>query len=580
MAIASAKQDPNNWKAGANSIVQYLKNNVASLSTCTDYSRFILSMVAARTDPETITKDGAGLVTKLKSFYDGSQFGDASLINDDYWAVMALISAGIYKSDQMIQNTLTFIKSKQNSDGGWSWAVGQSSDVDDTAAAIMALIAGGEPTTSTYVTAGLSYMKSQQTDSGGFGFMGCSSAETDSWAIQAIVAAGQDPTSSYWTKNGKTPVDDLLTFQDPGTGGFKDYTGNPNAWTTSYAIPALLGKPHPVVRGAKVNIRIEGQSSTVWKGEVFVSWSDIIDNQGQHHYYDKPTVLGALDEASKKAGFTYVVTYQWGPAYVTTIKGESASGVKGWLFRVNDHMTGSYSADQYVLNGVTPPPPPHTTVLWFYGEWNDKVARISVNATTVNAGQAFTATVTYLDESSETWLPVESASVHADTTYTTGSDGRVSISISTPGIYEVYAEKAGYVRTDRVQVIVAGGEGPNLKVTIIPALSITVTPSYIDFGEMGPGDTSSPYEIQVKNEGSLTGIVTVTVTDIGGSTVFHDCLQMSIGGDWRSWTEYQPQTLGEHGGARSEWIRMSIPATYQPVIGVKEGKITFWLQPA
>ncbi|MBS7627064.1 hypothetical protein KEJ51_08565, partial [Candidatus Bathyarchaeota archaeon] len=523
MAIASAEQDPNTWEKGGVSVVQYLKNNVNQLSSCTDYSRFILSMVAARIDPETITKDGQGLVTKLKSFYDGSQFGDGGLVNDDFWAVMALISAGVYKDDPMIQKSLTFIKSKQNSDGGWSWAVGQTSDVDDTAAAIMALIAGGEPKTSTPITNGLSYMKSQQLNSGGFGFMGSSSAETDSWAIQAIVAAGQDPTSNDWTKNGKTPVDDLLTFQDSG-GGFKDYTGNPNVYTTSCAIPALLGKPYPIVIGAKVDIRIEGQSSTVWKGVVFVSWSDITDDQGQHHYYSKPTVLGALDEASRIAGFTYVVTYQYGPAYVTTIKGEAAQGLNGWLFRVNEHTTGMYAADQFVLNDptVTTPPPPHSTILWFYGGWNDNVTRISVDRTTVKPEEAFTVTVTYLDETTETWLPVQGANVHADKNYVTDQNGQVSISISTPGTYGVYAEKEGFVRTDRIQVTVTGGDSANLQVNIIPALSIVVTPDFIDFGTMGPGDISQTFQIHLVNNGSLTGIITVNVTDIGNSRVFRD----------------------------------------------------------
>lgn len=455
MAIASSEEDPNNWRNGGSSVVEYLKINLGLLSSCSDYSRFLLSMVAARTDPQTITKDGLDIVTKLESFYDGTQFGDPSLINDDYWAVMALVSAGVYTSDTKIQNALSLIKASQNmGDHGWSWAVGQDSDVDSTAAAIMALISAGEPVSSTFVANGLSYMKTRQTDTGGFDSWGFgTSAETDSWAIQAIVAAGRDPTGSDWTQNGKTPLDDLLSFQDPA-GGFKDPTGSPSSWTTSYAIPALLGKPYPVVKGSRANIRIEGQSSTVWKGEVFVSWSDITDNLGGHHYYGEPTVLGALDEASKKAGFTYVADYGWGSAYVTTINGETASGMTGWLFRVNDHTTGNYTADGFVLNEATTPSSPHTTVLWYYGGWDDKVARISVDSTNVYFDQAFTATVAHFDETSGTWLPVEAANVHAVSTYLTDSNGQVSISISTPGTYAIYAEKTGFVRTEQIQVTV------------------------------------------------------------------------------------------------------------------------------
>jgi hypothetical protein len=455
MAIASSQEDPKNWRNGGSSVVEYLESNVGLLSSCSDYSRFLLSIVAAGIDPQTVTRDGVDIVTKLESFYDGTQFGDRSLINDDYWAVMALVSAGVYTSDPRIQSTLAFIKANQNAtDHGWSWGAGQGSDADNTAAAIMALIAAGEPASSTFVTSGLSYMKAKQTNTGGFSsFESGASAETDSWAIQAIVAAGQDPTGSDWTQNGKTPVVDLLSFQDPG-GGFKDPTGSPSAWTTSYAIPALLGKRYPIVSGSSVSIHIEGRSATVWKGEVFVSWSDITDDQGAHHYYGQPTVLGALDEASRKAGFTYVVNYGYGSAYVTTINGEAASGVTGWLFRVNDHTTGNYTSDGFVLNKATTPPPPHTTVLWYYGAWDDKVARISVNPTSVYSSQPFTVTVTYLDETSGTWLPVGAATVHADSTYLTDTNGQVSISIPAAGTYAIYAEKTGFVRTEQIPVTV------------------------------------------------------------------------------------------------------------------------------
>lgn len=582
MAIASSQGDPSGWKNGGISVVQYLGNNVGLLSSCSDYSRFTLSMVAGRVDPENATVGGVDIVTKLESFYDGTQFGDANLTSDDYWAVMALISAGLYVSNPMIQGAISFMKTNQNAaDHGWSWGVGQASDVDSTAAAIMALISAGESVSSTYVTSGLSSIKGKQTDTGGFDSWGYgTSAETDSWAIQAIVAAQQDPSSSDWTKGGKTPVDDLLTFQSSG-GGFNDYTGSPSAWTTSYAIPALLGKPYPIVRGSRVEIRVEGQSSEVWNGEVFVSWSNVTDKLGGHHYYGEPTVLGALDEASRKAGFTYVVDYGWGSAYVTTVNGQVASGANGWLFRVNDHTTGAYTADGFVLNKATTPSPPHTAILWYYGGWNDKVTRISVNAASVYSGQTFTVTVTYFDETSETWLALEAANVHAGSTYPTNSSGQVAISISAAGTYTVYAEKSGYVRTEQIQVSVTGGGGPNLEVNIIPALSLIVTPDLVDFGTMGPGDTSGTFVLTLVNNGSLSATVTVTVSDTRGSTVFHDCLQILNSGTWSSWTAYTPQPLSGHGGTRVESVRMSMPTDYHPTVtGLNQGTITFWLQPA
>jgi len=247
MAIASLGEDPHEWKIdGGPSIVDYLKANAdqLDLSKATDVERYILAMTAAGENPRNI--DGTDYVAILEGLYDGTQIGDPDLLNDDFWGVIALVSAGKPHDSSIIQNTVAFIKDNQNSDYGWSWAVGGSSDVDDTAAAIMALIAAKEPADSSVIVNAFSYIKSKQMDNGGFESWGSTNPGTDSWAIDAIVAAGQNPTSEYWTKNGNTPVDDLLSFQNDD-GSFTWPGSNPMPELgTSYAIPALLGKPYPI----------------------------------------------------------------------------------------------------------------------------------------------------------------------------------------------------------------------------------------------------------------------------------------------------------------------------------------------
>ncbi len=585
MAIAASGDDPNKWVKNEVSIVQYLKNNINALLTCNDYSRFILSMVAAGEDPRSI--NGVDLIAKLESFYDGTQFGDPTLLNDDFWAVMALISAGIYKDDPKIQNSISFIKNHQTASGGWSFDVNATygPDVDSTAAAIMALISAGEPPQSESIVKALNYVKSTQDSTGGFNSGWGYSAETDSWAIQAIVAAGQDPTSSDWTVDGKNPVDHLLTYRNPD-GSFNDWSNSPSVWTTAYAIPALLGKPYPVIKGVKVNIRVEGQYSTIWSGEVFVAWSNITDKNGVPHYYAEPTVLGALDAASKKGGFAYIVDYSYGLAYVSSIAGETASGLKGWLFRVNYYTTGSYSADQFILNKVETPPPPHTYILWYYGEWGYKVTRISIDKTIVQKGEPFTVSVEYLNDNTGSWLSLENATVYANTTtYLTNSTGKTIIKLYKEGTYIVYAEKQGFVRSEKIQVTVCPGAGENssnLEVTLIPALSIEVSPNLINFGILGPGDTSQAFALHLVNGGSFNAKVSVTVVDYE-STVFQDCLQLAeeSQGAWVHWRSYGKKDIEGHGGTKTIYVRLQIPTNYPtPVIGVNTGKITFWLEPA
>ena len=137
MAIAAAGEDPHDWQVDTNpSIVDYLVANASSAASSTDYARMLLAIAAADEDPTNF--GGINFISLLESTYDGTQIGDDSLLNDDFWGVMGLIAAGESPSSEVITDSVTFIKSNQNIDGGWSWGVGQASDVDDTAAAIMA----------------------------------------------------------------------------------------------------------------------------------------------------------------------------------------------------------------------------------------------------------------------------------------------------------------------------------------------------------------------------------------------------------------------------------------------------------
>ena len=463
MALAAAGEDPHSWKkAGGNpSIVDYLKSNAggANLSIATDVERMILAVVAADENPGNF--GGVDFVAALKALYDGTQVGDAMLVWDDFSAVLALVAAGESPNSEIIQNTLSFIKSCQQPDGGWGYDVNASwgTDVDSTAAAIMALIAAGESPDLVAVTGGLSYIKSQQADSGGFLSWGTTNPSTDSWAIDAIVAAGQDPTSASWTKNGTTPVDDLLGFQNATDGSFPDWMGNPDPWTTSYALPALLGRPYPVraleLERLPVYVRVEGKNETVWRGEVVVSDSWVTaDNSNVTYHLSNATALGALDEASgHEERFPYYVTDEWGWGLaVPSIAGEGDwDAGPWWQYRV-DYCMAMVGADQFILNET------HREVLWYCSQNRSVVPlNISVDKTAITAGGVFTATVEEYNDTDSTWTPCPNATVHADRDYVAGPDGKAAIRIFAAGSYRVFAEKDGGIRSDKVEVRVLAG---------------------------------------------------------------------------------------------------------------------------
>jgi hypothetical protein len=586
MAIAAAGEDPHDWEVGGNCIVDYLAANAGSASSATDYARMTLAIVAADEDPTSF--GGRDFVNLLKGQYNSGQIGDTSLLNDDFWGVLALISAGESQSSQTVANSVTFIGDNQNGDGGWSWGVGQDSDVDDTAVAIMALIAAGESQSSTAITEGLAYIRTQQTDNGGFLSWGATNADTDSWAIDAIVAAGEDPTSGDWIENGNTPLDDLLTFQQ-GNGSFYWQSGTPGMSvpkTTASAIQALLGEPYPVrvlepEEGVAVYVRVEGQSSTIWRGDVTVSESDITaDNSGETCHLSDPTALGALDEASSHEGrFPYYVTDEYGGLYVRSIDEEEPSGMNGWMYRV-DYRSPSVGADQFILDETTPPSPPHEEVLFYYGDWAAAPLKISVDKTEVDVGENFTATVVAYNDTSLDWTLCGGATVQAHQSYTTGDDGTVVISVDRDVTLQVFAEEENYIRSDKVTVTVGEGSNQlpssgevNLIADIIPAISIEVSPGTIYFGDgLGPGDTSAEYEVTINNIGTWEIMVTAEVIDEGDNLYVNG---LRLGGSL--WSLFQ--AIVSRDGSTATQVSLHVPEDYAGV-GEQTGTLTFWAEAA
>ncbi|MEM2538492.1 MAG: hypothetical protein QXE38_04210, partial [Candidatus Methanomethylicia archaeon] len=226
----------------------------------------------------------------------------------------------------------------------------------------------------------------------------------------------------------------------------------------------------------------------------------------------------------------------------------------------------------------------HTYILWYYGEWGYKVTKISIDKTVVQKGESFTVSIRYLDDNSGNWLPLEGATVYAnETTYLTNSTGQASIKLYIEGNYIIYASKQDFVRSEKIVVIVCPGTGENssnLRVNLIPALSIEVSPSLIDFGTLGPGDTSQIFILTLRNEGSLNAKLSATVIDYE-STIFQDCLQLAEGaqGPWTHWSSYGKKDIEGHGGTKTIYVRLQIPSNYPtPIVGVNTGKITFWLE--
>lgn len=197
-----------------------------------------------------------------------------------------------------------------------------------------------------------------------------------------------------------------------------------------------------------VTVRVEGQTSTIWSGEVSFTTSNITDEEGTAHYIDHPTALGALDAAATAGGFSYVVK---STMYVKEVDGETENTTDvvhfpGWLYRVNWEGPWVSAADCDVSDG--------DEVLWYYGGFDQDFnppppLKLTVGNTSFPSTDNLTATVGYYDEATTTFIPLAGATLHAGSRiYTTNATGEVNVSLP-PGAYTVYADKGDYLEYTR-----------------------------------------------------------------------------------------------------------------------------------
>ena len=359
MAIAAAGEDPDSWTNGGDSIVDYLQNNMNHLDAnkATDWERFILAIAAAGENPRDF--GGVDCVDTLLDFYDGTQIGDNSMLNDDFWGILALTSIG---ESQGVQNSKNFIISNQNSDGGWGWTVGGGSDADNTAAAISALIAAGQSSSSQVITDALTYLKSQQQNDGGFTSEGTTNVGVDTWAINAIADVGQSPVADEWRKSGNNPIGHLLSLQDTD-GAFKwsaTQRSNPE-WMTAYALIALLGGSWPEDSTAPTISDLNpssGTSTTSTSLTISASFSDAtsgIDTGTATMTLDGIGVTASATITSSGISYTADSLSIGSHSVTVTVSDKKGNGTsRSWSFSVTTGNGGGGGGGGGGAGGITP----------------------------------------------------------------------------------------------------------------------------------------------------------------------------------------------------------------------------------
>jgi hypothetical protein len=182
-------------------------------------------------------------------------------------ALSGLAAAGIVGTTQAT-GAVDWLLAEQCPNGGWNF----SDNSDDACAGDPADYAGPDTNSTSQAIQGLSaeggltaeatsladkFVKSSQNSDGGWGYEpnapdnpgNTSDPDSTAEVIQAILALGKSPSSAVFSKGGANPVATLLAFQltsGSGSGAFT-YPGSPdpNLVATYEAVPAVAGVDQP-----------------------------------------------------------------------------------------------------------------------------------------------------------------------------------------------------------------------------------------------------------------------------------------------------------------------------------------------
>lgn len=537
----------------------------------------ILALTAAGKDPRSFGSEN--LVAKLKIFYDGTQLGEANIINDDIFGLLALIASGEIQNDTTVSGIKNFILSKQEADGGFSFAVGGGSDTNTTAAAIMALRAAKVPATNRVLQNAVAFLKTAQNNDGGFPYDPkspwgtASDASSDAWVIMAATSLNEDPAT--WQKNGNSAAMHLLSLRQEGGYFLYQQGGAEDSFTpvtTSYALLALSGKTLPLQtivpdapKTVSATVRIEGKDKM------------LCDAEGTGI-----TAFDALKFAAESCGIAYHSVSSALGEYIDEIAGEKAAGAVGWLYTINGAQP-SVGAGSYTLYQ-------NDRVLWYFGEFSWKSTRFALTSKEVASKATVAGTVEFFD--GESWKPlVEAVIKGAGITATSNESGTFQFSIS-DGQYALFAEKDGFVRSNNETVTVgtpahtdiplsitipepagepaggSGGDGSNANASSIGVLiegNSAGQGSAIGFGAV-PRGTVAEKSVTLRNNGTSAAALSASVS---GDSLFRRFLKLNRRG-WRNYRVVLPTSAGT-----TTVFSIAVPSDYEER-GTKTGSLTFW----
>ncbi len=249
----------------------------------------------------------------------------------------------------------------------------------------------------------------------------------------------------------------------------------------------------------------------------------------------------------------------------------------GWLYSVN-FISPQVGAVDYQLQVGD-------NVLWYFGDFNWKLTRLTLNNSEISSGGSVQATVEYFDANS--WHPLEGATVHVGAnTEISNATGQVSFSPA-DGAYQIFATKNDYFRTEIEKLIVGS------KVQTSVSLSANVTggngggagdggaddsagfnitledgSTQLNFGDISAGSSKSK-NITLSNQGTRKLYIESSVT---GDDLFRNYLKVGQ----KLWRLFNANLNIDENKTAS--VELAPPSSYS-LLGQKSGTLIFWAIP-
>ena len=200
----------------------------------TEYSRVVLALTLAGENAQDVA--GYDLTAPICDYEKTVQQG----LNGAIWALIAL-DVGNYGDSAVREKYVDYILSRELETGGWNLSENEKdADCDITAMALCALSNHCEKdAVKKAADRGIARLSKMQNADGGFSTYGEETAESTAQVVCALAALGIDQKDARFVKNGKTPLDSLLTYYREGEGFSHTKGGETNLMATEQALLAI-----------------------------------------------------------------------------------------------------------------------------------------------------------------------------------------------------------------------------------------------------------------------------------------------------------------------------------------------------